>query len=904
MASSGLSAEQMETARGVIFAELYRAASRYQRFCAPMTDAERDAQMPNKQALITALGHVPAFAPRNELELERWVDDVGAKVRMRRMHQTIFKEAWQYAATQDFAAVIERANDATYEGMVNEVALELFPNSTVVRQVERWFLKPDRKSTVRHALTTVAHTASLYIRLADRHGRTITICNDQMRDCYLGTLPQHVARKLHEFNRDRSVNDIVTYAATYELSETHDDETYVTTHGQIAPLVPLTSSVPPPPNDPNKRPRTDSDSDVDMKEAKELSKRIASRCPGCLGRHFRKNCPYKKTRCNKCQQIGHIELACFAWVRKDAKGRVDAKMEEKPGGYDFQVRTDRTKRDKVQTAELNIQEMLARILKNTEKDRERRKKIQGEKIAKGLRPPLRPEPVRQPDPGLKAAMMLPEQKEEMARLEDDEEAVVPTAVINVPQEIIATPAMLSRGRNGTPKGIFIPVEIDFIQYSAFLDTGAWFSVMDTKLAEKHGIESSKRTYKLVGLGTADAEKSMPVKCMVSGIEMEIEFIILPDFNFEVLIGLQDLLTRYTEETTSIQVSLEPQECIGVTPLKDVASGIDETKTDLELMDLHRLTLLENCGIDDEDFFAELWRILQHYSQCWLRPRSGQFTGEQAVIEPIAPPCKQARRPLSPAKKEEVERQLASQLEAGIIRPSKSPWASPLHLVTKADGTWRIVVDYREMNKRIKADTYPLPLISEIQHEISGYKWYAILDLNWGFWNLPITEESKECTAFCTHLGLFEFNVLPFGMKNSPAEFQRMSDYVWGHLYKDNVKVYIDDIIIFDNTLDGLLDHLSEVLDAAVHHGVYFKLSKCRIAHREIKILGSLVSEDGIRCDPARIEVLQKAQQPRSKKELVSFLATCSYMRQHIPNYATVTSPLYDLVNKRTQFVWE
>ena len=427
--AQGLSAEQMDTARGVIFAELYRAASRYQRFQAPMTDAERDLQLPNKQTLITSLGHIPEFSPRNELELERWVDDVGAKVRMRRVHQAIFKEAWLFAATQEFAAVVERASDATYEGMVNEVALELFPNSTVVRQVERWFLKPDRKTTVRHALTTVAHTASLYLRLAARHNRTITICNDQIRDCYLGTLPSLVAKKLHEASRDRTVDNIIAYAARYELPESHDDEAYVTIHAPIAAVSGAhSSSDPPPPNDPSKRVRKDSD-DVHMDDAEKLSKEILRRCPGCLGKHYRKNCPYKKTRCNKCQQIGHIELACFAWVRKDAKGRVDAKIEEKPSGLDFQVRTDRTKRDKAQTAEMNIQEMLAKILKNQEKDKERRKKVQADKITKGLRPPLRPAPIRVPDPGNPLAQMDQQPSEEMALLEPEVEEIIPSAMM-------------------------------------------------------------------------------------------------------------------------------------------------------------------------------------------------------------------------------------------------------------------------------------------------------------------------------------------------------------------------------------------------------------------------------------------------------------------------------------------
>ena len=900
-------AEQRAAAVRTIFSELLKAAGRSIRFPEPMDDQVRNAQLGNKHNLTTLLGPIPTFEPNTELELEEWVDTVANKIRMRGIHQTLFREIWMHAAAPDFAAAVEKASDETYEGMVDQVALELFPRSEAYHEVELWFFMPERGTSVRHSFGRVAHAAARYVRLCKRHCRTYAFGSDQIRDCYLRALPEPIEDKLVESNLHTTVDSILVHAQQFEVKRTKAKYPFVTTHAQMQDQ-PVPGSDSPPPvgvsrSDKRRKTLTDDERERSAKIARERQ----FQCKGCLGFHYRKNCPYHNTRCRRCNAIGHIEKACNYWVVKDAKGRVDAKVTDKPSGYDIKLRTDRTQQDRLETADATVAGVLQQLLKNSEEaKRYRQSKVQA-KIAAGKRPPLRQKPYRKEDPGRLGRVepatttQMPVVPEELSSGEEDPNHLVIEPLVT---DLVQSVKQWAAPVGNRPQGFYLPVEIDYIQYSAVLDTGAWRSVISGRVAANHGIKPTGQRYKLQGLGTAYADISYPVECVVSGTSMEIEFLILPGFSFDVLIGLKDLLARYTvDRKGTLEVTLEPHRSVPLALLRDVTSGVDESRTDQELMATHEETLKKNFGHYDPDFFKVVWDLFKDYTACWLRPRSGQFKGAYAVIEPIARPCKLSRRPLSPAKKEEVERQLRSQLEAGVIRPSKSEWASPLHLVTKADGTWRIVIDYREMNKRIKADTYPLPLIQEILHEIAGHKWYIVMDLNWGFWNLPITEESKSCTAFCTHMGLYEFNVLPFGMKNSPAEFQRMSDYVWGHLYGNNVKVYIDDIIIYGNCVNDLLELLREVLESAVKCGVYFKLSKCRLFHKEIKILGSILSEDGIACDPERIEALEKAERPKNRSELVSFLATCSYMRQHIPRYATVTAPLYDIAPKKALFVW-
>ena len=137
-------------------------------------------------------------------------------------------------------------------------------------------------------------------------------------------------------------------------------------------------------------------------------------------------------------------------------------------------------------------------------------------------------------------------------------------------------------------------------------------------------------------------------------------------------------------------------------------------------------------------------------------------------------------------KGEVKHQLDDLTQMGAIEPSNSPWSSPIHMVQKKSGSWRLVVDFRLVNKRVIKDAYPLPLINDILNTVTGQKYYTVIDLRWGFYNIPLSEPSKSYTAFATHLGLFQFKVLPFGFCNSPAIFQREMDRVLGDTYGRNV----------------------------------------------------------------------------------------------------------------------
>ncbi|EZG42639.1 putative polymerase polyprotein, partial [Gregarina niphandrodes] len=181
---------------------------------------------------------------------------------------------------------------------------------------------------------------------------------------------------------------------------------------------------------------------------------------------------------------------------------------------------------------------------------------------------------------------------------------------------------------------------------------------------------------------------------------------------------------------------------------------------------------------------KLWSLLERYRDTWEEPKVARVK-YAARFTVHGRPFKARVRHYEPEMREELEKQVKKQLGLGVVRPSKSEWAAAPHFVKKKTGEWRCVIDYRRLNASMVADSYPLPRIWDHLRRAAGKKYYCTLDTNSGFWNVPIEEGSKPLTAFITPTGLFEFNVIPFGIKNSPAEFQRAMDACFEPLLGDD-----------------------------------------------------------------------------------------------------------------------
>lgn len=282
-------------------------------------------------------------------------------------------------------------------------------------------------------------------------------------------------------------------------------------------------------------------------------------------------------------------------------------------------------------------------------------------------------------------------------------------------------------------------------------------------------------------------------------------------------------------------------------------------------------------------------------KCTLATHSIRTTSEVPISQ------KPYRIPV--AKRDAVKKQLEDMSHQGIIRPSRSAWSSPIVLVTKPDQSIRICIDYRKLNEISLSDNYPIPRVSEVFEKIGNAKFLSQFDLTKGYYQIPLSSDTKAKSAFVTPFGLFEFNVMPFGMKTSPATFVRLMDRVLDGY--PNAVAYFDDIIIFSETWEQHLSHVKDVLEKLKSAGLTVRPSKCKLGASEIVCLGHIVGSGKTRPDPKKIEAMQNFPLPLTKKDLRSFLGLTGYYRQYIRNYAEITVPLTELLKneKPNQIKW-
>ena len=243
------------------------------------------------------------------------------------------------------------------------------------------------------------------------------------------------------------------------------------------------------------------------------------------------------------------------------------------------------------------------------------------------------------------------------------------------------------------------------------------------------------------------------------------------------------------------------------------------------------------------------------------------------------------------KKEVAEREIESMLRQGVIIPSTSPWSSPVCMVTKKDGTIRFCIDYRKLNGLTKKNSYPLPRIDETLDSLGGNKWFCTLDLQSGYWQVGMKPEDMEKTAFSSHLGLFQYNVMPFGLCNAPATFEAMMETLLSDLLWKKCLVYLDDVVVFGKTFAECLSNLEEVIKRILDNGLKLKPKKCNLFKNTITYLGRIISPEGVKADPKKLESVESWEKPKGPKEIRSFLGFCSYYRDFLPDYSKVSNPM-------------
>jgi len=259
---------------------------------------------------------------------------------------------------------------------------------------------------------------------------------------------------------------------------------------------------------------------------------------------------------------------------------------------------------------------------------------------------------------------------------------------------------------------------------------------------------------------------------------------------------------------------------------------------------------------------------------------------------------------SPAKREDIDKQIDKWFSQGVIQESDSPWGAPV-IVVYRNGKARVCIDYRKVNAVTLTDEYPLPRQTNILRTLLGSQWLSTFDALSGFHQLEVVKEHRHITAFCTHkYGLLEFTRLPFRLRNGPAVFQRVMNKVLAKFLWIFVLVYIDDIVVYSRTFSQHIRHLDSVLGAIAQANITLSPPKCHIGYQSLLLLGQRVSRLGISTHQEKIDTVDSMKPPTKVKELQMFLGFVNYFANYVPFYTWITRPLYRLLSKDTLWTWD
>ena len=257
--------------------------------------------------------------------------------------------------------------------------------------------------------------------------------------------------------------------------------------------------------------------------------------------------------------------------------------------------------------------------------------------------------------------------------------------------------------------------------------------------------------------------------------------------------------------------------------------------------------------------------------------------------------------MTPAELRELKIQLQELVDKGFIQPSVSPWGAPVLFVRKKDGTLRLCIDYRQLNRVTIKNRYPLPRIDDLFDQMRGARVFSKIDLRFGYYQLKIRNDDVPKMAFRTRYGHYEFLVMPFGITNAPATFMGLMNKVFQDYLDRFFIVFIDDILVYSRTKEEHVRHLSLVLKKLREHRLYAKFSQCQFWLKQVAFLGHVISAQGIQVDPQKIATVESWEQPRTVTEVGSFLGLAGYYRRFVKDFSVIALPITRLTRKEVKF---
>lgn len=363
-------------------------------------------------------------------------------------------------------------------------------------------------------------------------------------------------------------------------------------------------------------------------------------------------------------------------------------------------------------------------------------------------------------------------------------------------------------------------------------------------------------------------------------------------------------TEYQEEVTSQELDLDTDRDCDVIEYKQFKKvrGCERMEQLLNIIKLDHLT---------NGSYRDIKSIIQKFNHIFFL-EGDELTYSRAAMHEIETttniPINKRQYRMPESTKSHIDEQIAEMLKLGIIKPSKSPWNAPVLCVPKkcdANGNkrYRIVVDFRALNLITKPFVYPIPLINEILDNIGNSKFFSSIDLKSGFYQIPIDSRDAAKTAFSTSKGHYEFTRMPMGLKNSPSTFQKLMNTILYEIQPVKAFVYLDDIVVFGTTIEEHNLNLCKILEALRKNNLKVEPEKCNFLKKEIKYLGHIIDENGIRPTDENIKTIKNMKRPQTIRDVRSFLGTVNFYGKFIPNMADKRKHLNNLLKKDTKFIW-
>ncbi|XP_060070207.1 uncharacterized protein LOC132550192 [Ylistrum balloti] len=293
--------------------------------------------------------------------------------------------------------------------------------------------------------------------------------------------------------------------------------------------------------------------------------------------------------------------------------------------------------------------------------------------------------------------------------------------------------------------------------------------------------------------------------------------------------------------------------------------------------------------------VDVKRLLEDFEDILTDVPGRTSVVEHDILTTTKDPVKVRPYPIPFSTKETIKEEIDKMLEIGVIEPSSSPYAAPVVIVKKKDGTNRFCIDFRQLNRVTVFDSEPMPSTEDMFSRLAGYHYFSKLDLTKGYWQVPMAESAKEKTAFITPVGLFQFRVMPFGLVNAPASFCRLMRKVLKGL--QNTDSFVDDILIYTRTFEEHLIVLKELFERLRKAGLTARPSKCFMGFRSLDCLGHVVGDERLQPQPQKIRAIEDAPRPGTKTQLRSFLGLVGFYRKFIANFAAIAVPLTELTKK-------